>query len=63
MQLTVVAELGQGSPFGVTWGEVLAHIRQRLQWHDPSFNLVVHDASEIKGTAAAMERLAQDLVC
>ena len=62
VQLTVVSELGQDSPFGVTWGEVLAHTAQRLQWNDPGFRLVIHDAAEIKGSAAAMECLARDLV-
>ncbi|GAB4821553.1 hypothetical protein N2152v2_008599 [Parachlorella kessleri] len=60
--LTVVAELGQDSPYGVTWGEVLTHTAQRLQWNDPGFRLVLHDAGEIKGTGGAMERLARDLV-
>lgn len=41
---------------------MLSHTAQRLAWADPNFRMVVHDGGECEGSAAAMQRLAADLV-
>lgn len=60
--ISVIANVAKPSPMGVSWGEVLTHTAQRLQWSDSSFVLRIHDVADVEGSAAAMERLAKDLI-
>ncbi|KAL4427643.1 hypothetical protein ABPG75_001732 [Micractinium tetrahymenae] len=52
VQIAVVAPLQQASPFGVSWGEVLQHIGQRLAWTEPTFRLTVFDSGRLAGSDA-----------
>lgn len=45
--MAVIAPLGQTSPFGVSWAEVLEHIGQRLAWAEPAFRLTMLDSTRL----------------
>ena len=46
----IVGRAHAASPYGdAPWGEVLAHIAQRLQWTDNTFEMLVFDESELAG--------------
>lgn len=47
VQMAVIAPLGQTSPFGVSWAEVLEHIGQRLAWAEPAFRLTMLDSTRL----------------
>ena len=46
----LVGKAASASPYGgAPWGEVLAHIAQRLQWTDGSFEMLVFNEAEFAG--------------
>jgi hypothetical protein len=50
------------SPYkGATWGEVVRHMKQRLQWNNPRFSLEVLSQQQLQQDTAARDSLAASL--